>query len=162
VLQPDRASLAFSRAGCLLVALLVGSTAACDDGGPTSPTLGMGGSTLNLTGTWSGSASDALGQFQMTLVLAQSGNSITGSMTGATTVGAPIYTNGTVTGTLSASTLNFTISVPAGGVVDAPDCTASFAGTTTDLLATSMAGTYTGADTCGGTFAGGRFLLVKQ
>ena len=49
-----------------------------------------------------------------------------------------------------------------GSVVDAPDCTASLAGTADDVRQDSMAGTYTGSDTCGGTFAGGRFTLLKQ
>lgn len=115
-----------------------------------------------LTGTWSGSASDAIGQFQMTLTLVQSGVNVTGTMRGTSAVGAPIYNNGTVTGQATTNTFIFTINVPRGGIVDAPDCSASFAGTTNDLLATSMAGTYTGGDTCGNTFAGGRFQLLKQ
>ena len=67
-----------------------------------------------------------------------------------------------IAGTVSATTFTFTIAVPRGAVADAPDCTASFTGTADDVQATSMAGTYTGTDTCGGTFAGGRFTLLNQ
>ena len=137
---------------------------ACDDGGAGGP-IGPGGGgqvPIGVTGTWSGSASDAIGQFTMTLTLTQSGVNVTGTMRGTSAVGAPIYNNGTVSGQATTNTFVFTINVPRGGIVDAPDCSASFAATTTDLLSTSMSGTYTGGDTCGNTFVGGRFQLVKQ
>ena len=98
----------------------------------------------------------------MILTLTQSGVNVTGTMRGTSAVGAPIYNNGTVSGRATTNTFVFTIDVPRGGIVDAPDCSASFAATTTDLLATSMSGTYTGGDTCGNTFACGRFQLIKQ
>jgi hypothetical protein len=101
-------------------------------------------------------------QFQLALRLTQAGNAITGTMTATNAVGGPVFNNGIVSGALSGSSLTFTMTVPVGGIVDAPDCAASFAAVSTDLLATSMAGTYTGTDTCGNTYAGGRFQLIKD
>ena len=148
----------------ILVILLATTALACDDNGGAGP-IGPGGGgqvPIGVTGTWSGTASDAIGQFTMILTLVQTGTNVTGTMRGTSAVGAPIYNNGTVTGQATANTFVFTINVPRGGIVDAPDCSAVFAATTTDLIATSMAGTYTGNDTCGKTFVGGRFQLVKQ
>jgi hypothetical protein len=146
------------------VVLAIAALACDDDGGAGGP-IGPGGGgqvPIGVTGTWSGTASDAIGQFTMILALTQSGVNVTGTMRGTSAVGAPIYNNGTVSGQATTNTFVFTINVPRGGIVDAPDCSASFAATTTDLLATSMSGTYTGGDTCGNTFAGGRFQLIKQ
>jgi hypothetical protein len=87
---------------------------------------------------------------------------VTGTFTATTPVGAPIYSAGSIAGTVSSTALAFTISVPRGGVVDAPECSATFAGSADDVRSDSMAGTYAGTDTCGGTFPGGRFTLLKQ
>jgi hypothetical protein len=160
----DRVRVMSSRVGCVTAILLLVVTAACDEN-TVSPTLVSTGSSVpvvNLTGTWSGTASDSFGQFRMVLVLTQSDSAVTGSMTGTTLVGDPLYSDGTVSGTISESTFAFTIAVPLGGITDAPACTASFVATTTDLLATSMSGAYAGADTCGRTFPGGRFQLIKE
>lgn len=150
-----------SRLLCLaLVSLLA---LACDDG-PTSPvTIGSGGSrALDVTGTWIGAASDSTRQVTMTWQLTQSDRNVTGTFRATTPVGAAIYTGGSVAGTVSASAVAFTITVPRGSVADAPDCSATFSGTADDVRADSMSGTYSGSDTCGGTFVGGRFTLLKQ
>jgi hypothetical protein len=153
------------RASVVLVLVLAAAALGCDDDGGTGGPIGPGGGgqvPIGVSGTWSGSATDAIGQFQMILTLTQTGINVTGTMRGTNAVGAPIYNNGTVSGQATANTFVFTINVPRGGIVDAPDCSASFAATTTDLLSTSMAGNYTGGDTCGNTFVGGRFQLIKQ
>jgi hypothetical protein len=56
----------------------------------------------------------------------------------------------------------FAITIPQGSIVDAPDCSATFTGTADDVRTDSMAGTYSGSDSCGGTFVGGRFTLLKE
>jgi hypothetical protein len=156
-------SLECRRAGLFLVVIAVTGVLGCDDGGGAGP-IGPGGgvAAAPVAGTWSGTASDAIGQFTMILTLTQSGVNVTGTMRGTSAVGAPIYNNGTVSGQAGVNTFAFTINVPRGGIVDAPDCSATFAATTNDLLTTSMSGTYTGSDTCGNTFVGGRFQLIKQ
>jgi hypothetical protein len=153
------------RARVVFVLVLAATALACDDDGGAGGPIGPGGGgqvPIGVSGTWSGTASDALGQFQMILTLTQTGINVTGTMRGTNAVGAPIYNDGTVSGQATANTFVFTINVPRGGIVDAPGCSASFAATTTDLLSTSMAGNYTGGDTCGNMFVGGRFQLIKQ
>ena len=135
---------------------------ACNDG-PTSPvTIGSGSGPLDVAGTWTGTANDSAGPMTMTWRLTQSDRNLTGTFNATTTVGAPIYTAGAITGTVSATAVSFTITVPAGGIFDAPDCSATFTGTADDVQPDSMAGTYAGTDSCGGTFVGGRFTLLKQ
>ena len=153
------------RASVVLVLVLAAAALGCDDDGGGGGPIGPGGGgqiPIGVSGTWSGSAVDAIGGFQMILTLTQTGINVSGTMRGTSAVGAPIYNNGTVSGQATLNTFVFTINVPRGGIVDAPDCSASFAATTTDLLSTSMAGNYTGSDTCGNTFLGGRFQLIKQ
>lgn len=148
----------------LLCLALATAVVACDDG-PASPSIGTsngGASALNVAGTWIGSATDSTRQLTMTWELAQSDRNVTGTFSATTPVGAPVYTGGSIAGTVTSSALTFTITVPRGSVVDFPDCTATLIGTADDVRADSMAGTYSGMDTCGGTFAGGRFMLLKQ
>ena len=147
----------------LVFVFAVSGAVACDDNGGAGP-IGPGGGVVAspVAGTWSGTASDAAGQFTMILTLTQSGATVTGTMRGTSAVGAPIYNDGTVSGQAGVNTFAFTITVPRGGIVDAPACSATFAATTTDLLTTSMAGSYTGGDSCGNAFVGGRFQLIKQ
>ena len=146
---------------CLTFAVAVGL--GCDDVSPLTVSSGSGDNqTLNVSGTWIGDATDSTRAMRMTVQLTQSNQNVTGTLVATRPFGAPIYTSGAIAGTVSATTFTFTFGVPRGAVADAPDCTASFTGTADDVQATSMAGTYTGTDTCGGTFAGGRFTLLNQ
>ena len=148
-------------------ALLLGAFAtACDDTTAPTPTPN-GAATVNVTGSWIGSASDSLRQVRLTLVLNQTGGNVTGSVTGETLTTLPFYTSGTLTGTVSGSTWRFTIQIPVGSVVNSPTCSVTINGSTTDvtatgITATGMSGTYTGTDSCLGDFAGGLFTFVRQ
>ena len=138
---------------------------ACDDTvtNPTRSSSGSGAPTgLNLTGTWVGTAGDSSGQLLMTWQLTQSVNTVTGTVTATTTVGAPLYAGGSLTGTASPSALSFTITIPRGGIAPLPDCSATFSGTVPDITSTGMTGTYSGTDSCGNTYVSGRFTLIKQ
>jgi hypothetical protein len=150
------------RQSCVLVILAI-ALAGCSATTPTgSTTVGGGTTTVNLSGTWSGGAVDSLRQVTMTWQLTQDGQKVAGTVVATTSVGAPVYTGGTVTGTLSGNTLAFTVAIPRGSIVDLPDCAVAFGGSTTDITATGMNGTYAGTDSCAGAFAGGRLNLVKQ
>jgi hypothetical protein len=158
-----RSAVTYRRVRGLVTCLAVSTVLSCGDGGSSPITPGGGAAVVaNVAGIWSGTATDALGQFRMTLNLTQTGAQVAGTMIGTTTVGAPLYNNGSVIGRTTVTAFNFSIAVPRGGIPDDPTCTASFTAVTNDLLATSMAGTYTGEDTCRGPFAGGRFQLLKQ
>ena len=147
----------------MAVALLACAVLACDDT-PSSPRQisTTGAAALEVDGTWAGSASDSTRQLSMTWRLTQSDRNVTGTFSATTPVGAPIYTAGAITGTASTTALSFTIAIPRGAVDGSPDCTATLSGTADDVREDSMAGTYSGSDTCGGTFAGGRFTLLRQ
>ena len=152
----------FGRATAIMVAAL--SMSACDN--PTRSTSVTDGSSsspsVNLTGTWSGTAIDASGQVVMTWQLLQSGSAVTGTVIATTNVGAPVYTGGTVTGTLSGTGLTFTVTIPAGSISGLPECSLTLSGSLPDVLANSMAGTYTGTHSCLGAVLNGRLALVKQ
>jgi hypothetical protein len=147
-------------------ALLLGLlTIGCDE--MTSPAPIGVPATVNVTGTWFGNATDSLRPARLTLALKQNGRDVTGSVTGQTPASLPLYTSGTLTGTMSGSTLRFTIQIPVGSVANAPTCSVTMNGSTTDVTstgvsATGMSGTYTGTDSCFGDLAGGLFTFAKQ
>ena len=150
-------------------AALLLSVNACGGGPPsssTSPTPNGVPATVTVTGSWVGSASDSLRQGRLSLTLRQNGGDVTGSVTGETVTSLPLYTSGTLTGTVSGSTFRFTISIPLGSVANSPTCSVTMNGSTTDITATGvtangMSGTYTGTDSCFGDLIGGRFTFAK-
>ncbi len=115
---------------------------------------------FDLTGTWSGPASDDSGPATMTWRLTQSGASITGSFLAVEP--PPRLTNyrGTISGSLSGTSLTFTIDVPKGSIVGLPNCSVAINGTAV-VTANVIEGTYTGED-CTGPFANGLMSLAKQ
>jgi len=68
---------------------------------------------------------------------------------------------GTLTGTLSGSTVTISMKFPAGGDVPAPICDADFSvtGTVAERRITAM---YTGSDTCEGIYSNGTVELTRQ
>ena len=103
---------------------------------------------IGIAGTWSGPASDDTGPGTLSMMLSQNGTSITGTANGS---GAP----GTVSGILSGSTFTgiMTLSHLGCGI------TVNF---TSQVVGTSMSGTYTGNNACTGPFNNGVFNLTKQ
>lgn len=112
---------------------------------------------LDVTGTWSGPASDELVAGTFTLNLTQTGGSVTGTVVFRTPPPVRVA-NGTITGTMSGATLTYRIDLPnAGGV----GCSVTINGTA-NVSAVAISGTYTGIGTCGGPFSGGLISLAKQ
>jgi hypothetical protein len=149
----------------ILALILAASAGGCDNA--TSPTPPDVPATVSMAGNWFGSATDSHRVAQLSLVLKQDAGNVTGSVTGQTLTSLPLYTSGTLTGTVVGSTLTFTIRIPTGSVADAPTCSVTMNGSTTDVTtsgvaATGMSGTYTGTDSCFGDLAGGRFTFAKQ
>jgi hypothetical protein len=155
-----------------LALLLTAIFAACDDDGPTTPTRisSSGGGTsdggtptsVNLTGTWTGTSLDTAGGLRLTWQLTQTNRNVTGGVTATTPVGAPVYTSGSFNGTLSGTTMPFTITIPVGAVAGSPNCTVTLTGTAQNVTSTSLAGTYTGDDSCVGAILDGRLTMIKQ
>src|SRR5262245_25748815 len=146
-----------------IILLMTLAWSACSDGGggsasPGSPSPSSGS---GLTGAWVGNASDSSGPGQMTWQLTQSGGSFTGSIT-MTDTATKLSGRGSISGTMSGSSLRFTIAVPSGGF-DAPhsSCTADVSGDG-ELNGAAINGTYQGTSSCGGTISSGQMLLNRQ
>lgn len=143
--------------GLLLCSLACGGSSG---GSPTAPSPTSPSAPASVTGTWSGSASDSSGPGQMTWQITQSGSSFSGTMT-MTDTSSQATGRGTVTGSVSGGTIQFAISVLAGGF-DNPysACTADVSGSGT-VAATSMTGTYAGSSSCSGAISSGQLTLTK-
>ncbi len=97
----------------------------------------------------------------MSWQITQTGASFSGTMTMIDT-GTRVTGRGTVSGTVSGSSIQFSIAVPAGGF-DSPyaSCTANVSGTGA-VAATSINGNYAGSSSCSGAISSGQFTLNKQ
>jgi hypothetical protein len=152
----------WSRCVHVLAVLALSAAAACGGGGGSTPTEPS--SPANVNGTWSGSATDSSGPGTMTWQITQSGSSFSGSLT-IVDSSTKVTGRGTVSGTVSGSSLQFSLSVPAGGF-DAPytSCSSTVSGSGS-TSSTSITGTYSGSSTgsCStGTIASGQLTLNKQ
>jgi hypothetical protein len=110
---------------------------------------------FDVTGTWSGRASDTLdGAVTFTFDLTQTGGSVTGTF--AARKPPNVRANGTITGTMSGATLTYRIYVPTFS-----GCSVTINGTA-NVSAAALSGTYTGISTCSGPFSDGLLSLAKQ
>ncbi len=116
---------------------------------------------MDLTGTWSGTASDSTGPGRMTWRLTQTGTMLAGSVSALTPSGTVVF-NGTFSGTITGTNLRFAIEVPKGGIVGFPGCSVSINGSSTNITTSGIAGIYTGNNSCTGPFSSGSFSLMKQ
>lgn len=96
----------------------------------------------------------------MTWVLSQNGTTVSGTMT-MSDQSSGTTGRGTISGTVTGSSLQFTLTVPAGGF-DTPyaACSTNVNGTAS-VTATAISGTYTGSSSCQ-AIATGQFNLNKQ
>jgi hypothetical protein len=115
---------------------------------------------VNLGGAWSGTAKDSSGPGRMTWQLSQSGSAISGTMTMSDDV-TQVTGQGTLSGTLSGNTLQFSIAIPAGGFTGSDSaCSLSVSGSAS-ATASAISGTFAGSNTCGGSVTGGEFTMSK-
>jgi hypothetical protein len=142
---------------CVLIAAALVSTA-CGDEMPTDPT----DPPTTLTGTWRGNVGVSNITAMMTWTLTQTGSAVTGPAVIALPSGA-VLLNGNVAGTLSGSTLPFTLTVPPGGIPTQPGCSGQITGANTVTGSSTMNGTYTVASsTCTTGLTNGTFTLTRQ
>jgi hypothetical protein len=142
---------------CVLIAAALVSTA-CGDEMPTHPT----DQPTNLTGTWRGNITVSNITAIMTWTLTQTGSAVTGPAVIGLPSGA-VLLNGNVAGTLSGSTLPFTLTVPPGGIPAQPGCSGQITGTSGVTGSSTMNGTYTVASsTCTTGLTNGTFTLTRQ
>lgn len=131
----------------------------------TAPTP-TASSTLN--GTWTGAASDSTGTMMgagllppmmgnMTWEITQTGNTFAGVMRFAGYSGT-----GTMSGTISGKTITFTMTMPSGSMMTAT-CAAAANGTIDmDDLMTLMHGSYSGLNSCSGSFDHGQMTMTHR
>jgi hypothetical protein len=133
-------------------------------GSSTSP------SSINLSGSWTGNASDSSGPANISATLSQSAGSVTGTVR-FSVPNSSVVGNGTFSGTLSGTTLTFTTTIPVGGFSGflVGSCSATLSGTAnvatitiSGVTATQIVGTYSGNNSCSGPFTNGTISMTKQ
>jgi len=119
----------------LIPALLLASAVACSsDSGMTTTTP----TPVTLTGNWNGPISLQGFSASMTWQLTDTGSNVTGPVIILLPNGT-VLLNGFLTGTVTGSSLSYTISVGPGGIPTQPTCVGQLKGTMT-LTATTMNG----------------------
>lgn len=142
------------------VALLAAVAAGCGEKStPSSP------SAVNLTGTWVGNLTVQQLPVRMTWTLTQTdATNVTGPVLLGLQTGT-VLMNGFLVGTLTGSSLAYTISVGPGGIPTQPTCAGQIGGTMTASIGTiaTLSGTsaVTGSN-CTPPFPGGTITLTRQ
>ncbi len=137
---------------------VAGLMSACGGSSSTSPS-----NAVDLTGTWTGTASDSSGNATVTVTLSQTGAAFSG--TGRLQSTASTAT-ANVAGTVSGTSLTFTWTIPVGGY-SAPFQTCSSASTgsatvTSNRFVGSYSGSYGGSGACTGPISNGLVTLTRQ
>jgi hypothetical protein len=121
-----------------------------------------------VTGTWTGTGADSFSPELVTWVIEQSGSVLSGTAeinavdpADGTCGSCHKVKRGTLTGTLSGSTVSISMKFPAGGDVPTPICVADFNATGT-VVDRRITATYTGTDTCEGVYSNGVMDLTRQ
>lgn len=97
----------------------------------------------------------------MSWTVTQSGSSFSGTVS-LTDVSSGVSGAGPLSGTMSGTTLSFTMSIPAGGFGEPyASCSANASGQGT-VTGSSISATYTGSSSCSGAIAGGIITLSRQ
>ncbi len=146
---------------------------ACSNNTVSSPTTPTTPTTVSFAGTWVGTATDSSGSMMgsglgnsatMTMVVAQNGNQVTGTMSFAGLMMTPSQAMPTMSGTVSGTTMTFTMTMPATSMPTPFNaCSASANGTMTlNTAGTSMTGTYSGSSSCIGGFSNGQITMTRQ
>ena len=125
-------------------------------GTPTEPSDGP----ANLTGVWDGSASDSSGPGRMSWQITQSGGSFSGTLTMLDEDNG-INGRGSVSGSVSGASIQFSISIPVGGFDGSfAPCAADASGSGAASSST-ITGSYAGGNSCTGAVTSGQLTLTK-
>ncbi len=126
-------------------------------GGPAAPSTDP----VDLTATWSGPASDSSGLGEVTWRITQSGTAFSGTLL-LTDAETGVSGRGAVSGTIAGSSIDFLMTVPAGGF-EGPytSCAASVSGNAR-AASSSITGTYSGSNSCSGAIGSGQLKLDKR
>jgi hypothetical protein len=119
---------------------------------------------IDLDGVWAGNVTVLGMTARMTWTLTQTNTNVTGPALLGLSNGA-VLLNGSLTGSLSASTLTFTIAVGPGGIPSQPSCTGQIGGTMTATTGapSTLAGTPAViSSSCSPPFPAGAVTLTRQ
>jgi hypothetical protein len=155
----------------LIVAALLVPLAGCGSS-PAAPAAAPGStpppSAANLTGTWTGTGSDAQGPETFTWTVTQVGDRITGSVVldsanpnDGSCGSCHKQKHGTLDGTLSNGALALTLDFPEGGTDITPLCGITMHAATSDVASGRIAASYTGTTTCEGPITDGKLTVVR-
>jgi len=137
---------------------------------PAAPTVSSPAApaSANLTGTWTGTGTDAQGPEKFTWTVTQAGDRLTGSA--VLDPGDPNdgscgschkQKHGTLAGTLTNGALTLTLDFPEGGADITPLCGITMHASTTDIGAGRITASYTGTTTCEGPITDGKLTVVR-
>jgi hypothetical protein len=154
----------------VIAALLIATATGCGSS-PAAPNAGPVStvpSSLNLSGSWSGTGTDAQGPEKFRWTVTQTGSNLTGTAildpadpTDGTCGSCHKQKSGTVSGTISGSTLTLTLDFPQGGGDLTPLCGLTMTATTTDVAAGRISSAYTGSTTCEGPITDGTLVMSR-
>jgi len=136
---------------------------------PTSVTAPTGSTSLALGGTWTGTGTDPQGDEQLTITVSQTGATLSGSAdmkaknaADGSCASCHKLKSGTFTGSLVGTVLSMKLIFPSGGDgVPTPMCTISFDASAAGVTNDRITATYSGDDSCEGSFSGGTFTLSR-
>jgi hypothetical protein len=124
---------------------------------------------LNLTGTWTGSGSDGLGPETFSWVLAQSGNALSGSVsmrplsaTDGSCESCHKVKDGSISGSVSGTTVTLRMSFDLGGSQPTPTCLVVMDVSASNVTSTSLASSYNGSDSCEPAVALGSITMTRH
>ena len=147
-----------------LLATLICIVAAWGCNDTTTPSTPGQVSQATVTGRWTGDLTVQGVTGRMTWTLTQTGTSVTGPVTIALPSGT-VLLNGTLSGTLTGTSLEYIIAVGANGLPNQPTCTGQLGGTMT--VNSGTVSTMTGpiavrSTNCSIQFSTSNFTLTKQ
>src|SRR5262245_1774205 len=123
-----------------------------------------------LDGTWNGRGIDSKGETSVSWQLTQTGTSVSGTVRTLAVDPEDGSCNschrnkrGTITGTISGSTLTISMFFAAGADGDpTPECSATLTGSAADIADNSIAAAYSGSDTCEGPVGNGVMTMNRN
>jgi hypothetical protein len=125
---------------------------------------------IDLSGSWNGSSTDSQGLTIVRWTITQNGSSVAGTVHTSAPDPSDGSCNschrnksGTFTGTVSGDVLTMTMQFAAGADGDpTPICSSTMTGTATSAASGQLGGTYTGSDTCEGSFLNGSLSMTRR
>ena len=158
----------------LIVIVMASFAAACGASSSTAPSMTTTpAASASLAGTWAGAGSDSsssmgtgsmMGQADMgamTWQLTQSGSTVIGSMSFAGS-GMMGRMPGAFLGTISGDDITFTMDMPSNTMMSS-GCSSKATGTCHINRTTMvMTGTYSGSNSCTGTYTGGQMTMTHR